>query len=177
MTSGVRYDLPLKTNNAAYLKKLIKNHVSGRLKVAPEHTQDKVLRIMRKPSFEYFYELKKVFDNINKTEGLKQQIMPYFISSHPGSEIIDMAELAIKTKGLDIQLEQVQDFTPTPMTLATVMYYTGLDPYNLQPVKVPRTSLEKTGQRKYFFWYKPENKDAIRRELRALRRDDLLRQL
>ena len=125
--SGVRYDLLLhryeeeKLNRAAgqYTEELIARHVSGRLKVAPEHTQDRVLRLMRKPSFKLCEQIKRLFERINRQHGLNQQLIPYFISSHPGCQITDMAELAVITKNLHFQLEQVQDFTPTPMTLST----------------------------------------------------------
>ena len=131
--SGVRYDLLLHryddeiVNKSAqsYTEELIARHVSGRLKVAPEHTEDNVLKMMRKPSFDQFGQFKKIFDRINKQQGLNQQLIPYFISSHPGCTEEDMAKLAIETKKLHFQLEQVQDFTPTPMTLATEIYYTG----------------------------------------------------
>ena len=160
--SGVRYDLLLyhskdeKSNKAAmeYTRELIKNHVSGRLKVAPEHTSDHVLRLMRKPSFKQFYEFKRIFDRINREEGLNQQIIPYFISSHPGCRESDMAELARLTRQMGYKLEQVQDFTPTPMTVSTEMFYTGYDPYTLEPVYAAHTQDEKLAQREYFFWYK-----------------------
>ena len=145
--SGVRYDLLLyrskdeKANAAArqYTRELITRHVSGRLKVAPEHTSDRVLALMRKPSFNLFYEFKRTFERINREEGLNQQIIPYFISSHPGCHEEDMAELAVITKDLDFHLEQVQDFTPTPMTVSTEMWYTGYDPYTLEPVFSAKT--------------------------------------
>lgn len=183
--SGVRYDLLLhrskdeKTNKAAqeYTRELIKNHVSGRLKVAPEHTSDRVLSLMRKPPFQQFSEFKRIFDRINKEEGLKQQIIPYFISSHPGCREKDMAELAVITKKLDFHLEQVQDFTPTPMTISTETWYTGYDPYTLQPVESAKTPREKLAQRQFFFWYKPEERNAIERELRRIGRPDLIPQL
>lgn len=183
--SGVRYDLLLhrskdeKANKAAqeYTRELIKNHVSGRLKVAPEHTSDRVLYLMRKPPFQQFSEFKRIFDRINKEEGLKQQIIPYFISSHPGCREEDMAELAVITKKLDFHLEQVQDFTPTPMTISTETWYTGYDPYTLQPVESAKTPREKLAQRQFFFWYKPEERNAIERELRRIGRPDLIPQL
>ena len=164
--SGVRYDLLLyrskdeKSNKAAmeYTRELIKNHVSGRLKVAPEHTSDRVLALMRKPSFQQFYEFKRIFDRINREEHLNQQIIPYFISSHPGCHEDDMAELARLTRQMGYKLEQVQDFTPTPMTVSTEMFYTGYDPYTLEPVYSAHTQSEKLAQRDYFFWYK--NKPA-----------------
>lgn len=180
--SGVRYDLLLhhskdeKTNRAAqaYTRELIRNHVSGRLKVAPEHTSDKVLRLMRKPPFAQFYDFKSIFDRICREEGLKQQIIPYFISSHPGCHLEDMAELALKTKELDFQLEQVQDFTPTPMTVSTETWYTGYDPYTLEPVFSAKTQKEKLQQRQFFFWYKPEERRNIEQALRQIGRPDLI---
>ena len=183
--SGVRYDLLLhrgkdeKANKAAeeYTRELIRNHVSGRLKVAPEHTSDKVLMYMRKPSFEQFRQFKAIFDRINRAEGLRQQIIPYFISSHPGCTAEDMAELAVITKGLDFHLEQVQDFTPTPMTVSTEAWYTGYDPYTLQPVYSAKTPADKLAQRQFFFWYKPEEQRAIERTLRMMNRPDLINKL
>ncbi len=164
--SGVRYDLLLHDwrdealNRAArdYTQELITHHVSGRLKVAPEHTSDRVLALMRKPSFRLFYDFKRQFDRINRDGGLHQQIIPYFISSHPGCREQDMAQLADETRHLGFRLEQVQDFTPTPMTTATTMYATGYDPDTLQPVFVARTPAEKEAQRRYFFWYKDESR-------------------
>ena len=183
--SGVRYDLLLhrskdeKSNKAAmeYTRELIKNHVSGRLKVAPEHTSDHVLRLMRKPSFQQFYEFKRIFDRINREEHLNQQIIPYFISSHPGCCEADMAELAVITKHLDFQLEQVQDFTPTPMTVSTETWYTGYDPYTLEPVKSAKTQQEKLAQRQYFFWYKPEERRGIEQSLRRIGKPELINEL
>lgn len=179
--SGVRYDVVMhrtdseevNRTNAEYARELIKNHVSGRLKVAPEHTSDRVLSVMRKPSFSLFKQFKQTFDRINESEHLNQQIIPYFISSHPGCEPIDMAELAIETKRLNFQLEQVQDFTPTPMTLATEMYHTGLDPYTLKPVYVARTKDDKLAQRQFFFWYKPEERRTIKLFLQKIHRPDI----
>ena len=183
--SGVRYDLLLHhssdddTNQAAreYTRELICRHVSGRLKVAPEHTSDRVLRLMRKPSFQQFYDFKRIFDRINQEENLHQQIIPYFISSHPGCLEEDMAELAVITKRLDFHLEQVQDFTPTPMTVATETWYTGYDPYTLEPVFSAKSPGEKLAQRQYFFWYKPEERRAIEQSLRRIGRADLIPQL
>ena len=180
--SGVRYDLLLhrckdeKANRAAeeYTRELIKNHVSGRLKVAPEHTSDNVLMLMRKPSFDLFKQFKAIFDRINRANGLRQQIIPYFISSHPGCTAADMAELAVITKGLDFHLEQVQDFTPTPMTVSTETWYTGFDPYTLQPVFSAKSPTDKLAQRQFFFWYKPEERRNIERTLRMMGREDLI---
>lgn len=183
--SGVRYDLLLhnskdeKTNESAkqYTRELICKHVSGRLKVAPEHTSDDVLRLMRKPSFQLFDRFKRVFDKINREENLRQQLIPYFISSHPGCREEHMAELAVLTKRLDFHLEQVQDFTPTPMTIATETWYTGYDPYTLEPVFSAKTPREKLAQRQFFFWYKPEERRNIEKELRRIGRQDLVKEL
>ena len=183
--SGVRYDLLLhhskdeKANESAreYTRELICNHVSGRLKVAPEHTSDSVLYLMRKPSFRLFKEFKRIFDKINREKGLKQQIIPYFISSHPGCHEEDMADLAVRTKRLDFQLEQVQDFTPTPMTVSTETWYSGFDPYTLEPVFSAKTQKDKLAQRQFFFWYKPEERRQIEATLRRIGRPDLIREL
>jgi radical SAM superfamily enzyme YgiQ (UPF0313 family) len=150
------------------MREVIKNHVSGRLKVAPEHTSDEVLKIMRKPSFNLFKKLLKFFKEENERAGLKQQLIPYFISSHPGSKKKDMANLMLETKQMDFKLEQVQDFTPTPMTLATEIYYSGVHPYTLKPVFTARTQQEKLEQRKFFFWYKPEFRKEIEQELKQM---------
>jgi len=171
--SGIRYDML--TGRSAeddkrfgltdYTRNLVKNHVSGRLKVAPEHTSDHILKIMRKPSFKLFPQFKQKFDKLNREEGLKQQIIPYFISSHPGSDLNDMAHLACETRELGFQLEQVQDFTPTPLTLASAIYYSGIHPYTGEQVFTARSRQEKEDQRKFFFWYKPENRQWIRQSL------------
>ena len=161
-------------NNREYTRELICRHVSGRLKVAPEHTSDCVLELMRKPSFEQFFRFKRIFDEINDRENLNQQIIPYFISSHPGCTTEDMAELAAITKRLNFRLEQIQDFTPTPMTVSTETWYTGLHPYTLQPVFSAKSTKEKLAQRQFFFWYKPEERNAIKQELKRLGRRDLI---
>jgi len=183
--SGVRYDMLLHRNeddrlnkiSEEYTKELIVNHVSGRLKVAPEHTSDKVLSYMRKPSFEQFYTFQKIFEKINKESGLKQQLIPYFISSHPGCTEIDMAELAVATKPLGFKLEQIQDFTPSPMTVATEIYYTGYHPYTLEKVYTARTKEQKLAQRQFFFWYDKGYRPQIIKELKRLKREDLLKRL
>lgn len=185
VSSGVRYDLLLhtskdaKTNESAqrYTRELIKNHVSGRLKVAPEHTSDHVLRLMRKPSFKQFEQFKQLFDKINQEENLNQQLIPYFISSHPGCHAADMADLAVKTKKLNFQLEQVQDFTPTPMTVSTETWYTGYDPYTLEPVFSAKSPKDKLAQRQFFFWYKSEERQNIERELRKMGKQELIQGL
>lgn len=180
--SGIRYDLLLhqskdskvNKNTSEYIHELIVNHVSGRLKVAPEHTSQRVLNVMRKPSFEQFEVFKRIFDRINREENLRQQLIPYFISSHPGCKEEDMAELAVITKQLDFHLEQVQDFTPTPMTVATEAWYTGFHPYTLEPIFSAKTPQEKLAQRQFFFWYKPEERKKIVYELKRIGRQDLI---
>lgn len=183
--SGVRYDLSMHHTgdqaidraNRQYNEELITRHVSGRLKVAPEHTSDVVLDLMRKPSFQLYHEFSRFFERVNSAHGLKQQLIPYFISSHPGCREVDMAELAAETKSLNLHLEQVQDFTPTPMTLSTVIYYTGFHPYTLKPVFTPTDPDEKKAQRKYFFWYDPAYRRDITTSLQRLHRTDLLHKL
>ena len=183
--SGVRYDLLLhdwgdaRLNQAArdYTRQLILHHVSGRLKVAPEHTADTVLKLMRKPPFALFHQFKHIFDDINRRAGLRQQVIPYFISSHPGCRPEDMAELAVATKQLDFHLEQVQDFTPTPMTTATTMFATGFDLDTMQRIFVARSPEQKQAQRMFFFWYKPEQRQRIEQELRRMHRPDLIARL
>ena len=156
--SGVRYDLM----NEEYGKQLITRHVSGRLKVAPEHTSDNVLKIMRKPSWEQYERFHRFFERVNQEAGLRQQLIPYFISSHPGCTNKDMQQLAERCKQLHYRPEQVQDFTPTPMTLATTMFYTGLNPYTMEPVFVAKTPEEKKRQNSYFFWWK-EGKETSKK--------------
>ena len=181
--SGIRYDIHLdrhaknKNKHKQYLEELIKNHVSGRLKVAPEHSSPEVLKLMRKPSFESFLELKKVFETVNAENKLNQQIVPYFISSHPGCSINDMAELAIANKKTSIRPEQVQDFTPTPMTLASVMYYTGKDPYTKKNITVAKNMDDKRMQKNFFFYYKPEYKKELVKALIKTGRRDLITKL
>ncbi len=183
--SGVRYDLSMHhtgdadidRTNAKYNEELICNHVSGRLKVAPEHTCNHVLNIMRKPPFALYYDFKRIFDKVNRVNSLNQQLIPYFISSHPGCREVDMAELAVETKGLNMHLEQVQDFTPTPMTLSTEIYYTGIHPYTGERVFTATTRDEKLAQRKYFFWYDKAYRLEITKSLKRLHRPDLLRRL
>ena len=183
--SGVRYDLSMHQTgdrhidavNRRFNEELIERHVSGRLKVAPEHTCPHVLNIMRKPDFSLFYDFKRIFDRVNERAGLRQQLIPYFISSHPGCREIDMAELAAETKQLNMHLEQVQDFTPTPMTLATEIYYTGIHPYTGEKIFTPTRPEEKLAQRKYFFWYDKTYRSDIIRSLHRLHRPDLITKL
>lgn len=182
--SGIRYDLLVDSYNknndgslTEYMEQLVTRHVCGRLKVAPEHTSDATLRVMRKPSFKHFHEFKKKYEAINKKHGLNQPLIPYFISSHPGSQMEDMANLAAETKEMGFKLEQVQDFTPTPMTVATEIYYSGLHPYTLQPIYTPKSPKEKKSQHLFFFWYKQENHSLIRQKLIAMDRADLIPKL
>lgn len=184
VSSGIRYDLLVDSYNKKndgsgeeYMDQLVSKHVCGRLKVAPEHTSDATLKIMRKPSFKYFHEFKKNYERINKKHGLNQPLIPYFISSHPGSTEEEMANLAAETKDLGFRLEQVQDFTPTPMTVATVIYYSGLHPYTLRSVYTAKTKQEKLKQHLFFFWYKRENYKQIRDKLEQMGREDLIEKL
>ena len=183
--SGVRYDMLLHRqadealNKSAddYTEELILKHVSGRLKVAPEHTSDVVLGFMRKPPFNQFEQFKRIFEKINQKAGLKQQLIPYFISAHPGCREVDMAELAVETKRLNFHLEQIQDFTPTPMTLATEIYYTGYHPYTLERVFTAKGKNDKLAQRLFFFWYQPQYRRQIMNTLQRIGRKDLLGKL
>lgn len=198
--SGIRYDLIVgertsdnqnerssdkqndKNYSYEYLEEVVKNHVSGRLKVAPEHTSQNVLKLMRKPDFNQFKKFTEKFNEfedsrLKHAETGRQQLIPYFISSHPGCTEEDMAELAVETRRLNFRLEQVQDFTPTPMTLATEMFYTGIDPYTLKPVFSAKSKQEKTEQKDYFFWYDKNYRDRIIRKLKKMNRQDLIKKL
>lgn len=183
--SGIRYDMLLSGNPdlakkngfTEYIETLIRHHVSGRLKVAPEHTSDEVLRLMRKPSFGLFKSFKKIFDDTNRRFGLKQQLIPYFISSHPASTVEAMANLAEETSALGYHLEQIQDFTPTPMTLSTTIFYCGFDPYSQKPIFTAKEKSEKQLQQTFFFWYKPENRAIIQQQLLKRNRKDLVEKI
>jgi uncharacterized radical SAM protein YgiQ len=182
--SGIRYDLLTRSYNKRaddtieeYMDQLVSRHVCGRLKVAPEHTSDATLKVMRKPSFKHFHEFKKKYEEINEKFGLNQPLIPYFISSHPGSEQEDMANLAAETKDMGFKLEQVQDFTPTPMTVATIIYYTGFHPYTLKPIYTAKSKNDKQNQHLFFFWHKRENQRLIREKLSKIGRDDLIEKL
>ncbi|NOQ70630.1 MAG: YgiQ family radical SAM protein [Crocinitomix sp.] len=183
--SGIRYDLLVKDYNKnlnekeaeEYLEQVVTRHVSGRLKVAPEHTADDTLRVMRKPPFKHFHKFKESYDRIQEKNGLKQPLIPYFISSHPGCKEEDMANLAAETKEMGFQLEQVQDFTPTPMTVATVIYYSGVHPYTLKPTFAPKTKEEKKDQHRFFFWYKQENRQWVKDKLNNAGKPELLARL
>jgi uncharacterized radical SAM protein YgiQ len=185
VSSGIRYDLLVPEYNKSdetkslntYMEQLVTKHIPGRLKVAPEHTSAPVLRIMRKPDFKHFHSFKKKYDRINERHNLKQPLIPYFISSHPGCEMQDMANLAIETKEMGFKLEQVQDFTPTPMTVATVIYYSGVHPYTLKPVYTVKDPKKKKEQNTFFFWYKRENHEWIRKTLSASGHHGMINQL
>ncbi len=184
VSSGIRYDLLADSYNKngdesldRYMEQLVTRHISGRLKVAPEHTSDDTLRVMRKPSFKHFHRFKKKYEDINKKNGLNQPLIPYFISSHPGCKEIDMANLAAETKEMGFKLEQVQGFTPTPMTVATIIYYSGVHPYTLKPVYTAKTQKEKKNQHLFFFWHKRENRRRIKDKLTNWGRPDLAERL
>ncbi len=182
--SGIRYDLLTKSYNKKcdnsidrYMDQLVSRHISGRLKVAPEHTSDATLKVMRKPSFRHFHTFKKNYERVNKKFGMNQPLIPYFISSHPGSEEVDMANLAAETKEMGFRLEQVQDFTPTPMTVATVIYYSGYHPYTMKRYYTAKSKVQRRNQHLFFFWYKKENRGKIKQRLMALGRQDLVEKL
>ena len=167
--SGIRCDLFSDNAGWDYFREVVLHHTSGRLKVAPEHTSDHVLALMRKPSFSLFRETKRRFDEICKQTGLRYQLIPYFISSHPGCRLEDMAQLALDMKQMGYHLEQIQDFTPTPMTLSTEMYYTGIDPSTMKSVYVATRPADKADQRRLFFYYKPDQQRDIIASLRRAR--------
>ncbi|MFN8207904.1 MAG: YgiQ family radical SAM protein [Bacteroidales bacterium] len=175
--SGIRYDIFLKAQgqkgNKEYAEELIQHHVSGRLKVAPEHTNEAVLTLMRKPGFDSYRQFHALFHSLNRKHNLNQQIIPYFIAAHPGTLREDMEQLAGEIRELNLRPEQVQEFTPTPMTLSTVMYYTGINPYTKKPVYIPKGE-ERLRQKQYFFWYKPENREVFKQGKSKLRSPKVL---
>jgi uncharacterized radical SAM protein YgiQ len=182
--SGIRYDLILDKKNKPvdpsaleYFKELVVHHVSGRLKVAPEHTSEKVLKLLRKPSFDLFVHLYNRFTEICQEHGLNQQLIPYFISSLPASGLDEMADLSVQMQKLNMKLEQVQDFTPTPMTLASVMFYTGFDPYTLEKMIIPRSIKEKKMQQLFFFLYDKVKRKELKVELSRMKRFDIIQLL
>ncbi|MBI3599270.1 MAG: YgiQ family radical SAM protein, partial [Nitrospinae bacterium] len=172
IASGVRYDLALKSPE--YIKELVCHHVGGHLKAAPEHTSKRVLNLMKKPEIEIFKEFKKYFDRFNRECGKEQYIVPYFISSHPGSDLKDMIDLALFLKREGYRLQQSQDFIPTPMTLATAMYYTGYDPITLKKVYCARTTKEKRLQKALMRFYDPHNYYLVKEALIQAGRGDLI---
>lgn len=183
--SGVRYDMfyPADVNKAKkykvfeYAEQVICKHTGGRLKVAPEHCSAHVLKLMRKPSFDNFYKFKSFFDRICKKYNANYQLIPYFISSHPGCDVEDMAQLAIETKNINYKPEQVQSFTPTPMTLSTTMFYTGINPFTGERIFSAENKADKDIQRLFLFWYLPENKHKIISILRKTGNESLIKKL
>lgn len=157
-----------------FFKELVQHHISGQLKVAPEHCSAPVLRCMGKPPIETYKRFQKRFYELTKSIGKKQYLVPYLMSSHPGSTMRDAINLALFLKEEGLHPEQVQDFYPTPGTISTCMFYTGLDPYTLQPVYVPRTPKEKAAQRAMLQYFRPENHALVRAALRAAGRADLI---
>lgn len=172
--SGIRYDYLLADQNDQFMEELCKYHVSGTLKVAPEHVSNRVLAKMRKPSKEVFLAFSKKYKEINDRLGLKQFLIPYFISSHPGSTLEDAIELALFLKRNGFVPDQVQDFYPTPGTLSTCMYYTERDPFTGESVYVPKDMEEKKMQRALMHFNKPENKEIVRKGLQKEKREDLI---
>ncbi|AZR72410.1 YgiQ family radical SAM protein [Anoxybacter fermentans] len=172
--SGIRYDLLMADNESDFLKELCEHHVSGQLKIAPEHVSPKVLKAMRKPSFEVYAKFREEYKKVNKMLGKKQYLVPYFISSHPGCGLDEMIQLAEHIRDLKYNPEQVQDFTPTPMTLATCMYYTGIDPLTGEKIYVPKDMGEKRMQRALLQFRDPKNYDLVKKALKKAGRDDLI---
>ena len=172
--SGIRFDYLLADDDETFFKELVKYHVSGQLKVAPEHCSDAVLRCMGKPPIDTYRRFQKRFYELTKSAGKKQYLVPYLMSSHPGSTRKDAIELALFLKREGLHPEQVQDFYPTPGTISTCMFYTGLDPYTMEPVYVPRTPREKAEQRALLQYFRPENRQKVLDALRAAGRTDLI---
>lgn len=172
--SGIRYDYLIKDKNEAFFKELVEHHVSGQLKVAPEHSAPQTLKYMGKPSIEVYNKFSKRFYELSKQVGKKQFLVPYLMSSHPGSTLNDAVHLAEYLAKNNIRPEQVQDFYPTPGTVSTCMFYTGLDPYTLKPVYVARTSEEKAMQRALLQYYEPKNASCVKKALQLCKREDLI---
>ncbi len=172
--SGIRFDYLLADADESFFKELVRHHVSGQLKVAPEHCSPRVLRRMGKPPIEVYNRFKKRFYELTESMGKRQYLVPYLMSSHPGSTATDAVELAIFLKHEGMRPEQVQDFYPTPGTVSTCMFYTGLDPYTMEKVYVPKTPEEKAEQRALLQYFRPENHDKVRAALRRAGRADLI---
>lgn len=172
--SGIRYDYMLQDKNNDFLDELVQYHVSGQLKVAPEHASNKVLDLMGKPHIEVYEEFEKRFYAATKKCGKEQYLVPYLMSSHPGCTLEEAVELAVFLKKHNIRPEQVQDFYPTPGTISTAMFWTGLNPYTMEPVFVPRTPEEKRMQRALLQYFKPENHDIVEKALIMAKRRDLI---
>lgn len=172
--SGIRYDYLIEDKDDEFMRELIEHHISGQLKVAPEHCSAAVLDKMGKPHIEAYKRFQKKFYEITKQKGKEQYLVPYLMSSHPGSKLSDAVELAMFLKENRIRPEQVQDFYPTPGTLSTCMFYTGLDPYTLEPVYIAKDPKEKAMQRALLQYYKPENQRKIIEALEKAGRRDLI---
>lgn len=172
--SGIRFDYMLEDKDDSFFRELVEHHVSGQLKVAPEHCSDNVLGYMGKPKIEVFEKFKKKYFKLCEECGKEQYLVPYLMSSHPGSTLNDAIELALFLKRNKIHPQQVQDFYPTPGTISTAMYYTGYDPFTLKEVFVPKSPEEKDLQRALLQWYKPENKDKVIKALKIAKRYDLI---
>lgn len=172
--SGIRFDYMLQDKNNDFLDELVQYHVSGQLKVAPEHASNKVLDLMGKPHIEVYEEFEKRFYASTKKCGKEQYLVPYLMSSHPGSTLNEAVELALFLKKHNIRPEQVQDFYPTPGTISTAMFYTGLNPYTMEPIYVPRTPEDKAMQRALLQYFKPENRRIVEKALIMAKRRDLI---
>jgi uncharacterized radical SAM protein YgiQ len=172
--SGIRFDYLLMDRPDAFLEELVRHHISGQLKVAPEHVSDRVLRCMNKPPFTVYEQFLRRYEEMNRKCGMKQYLVPYLISSHPGSTLEDAVQLAEYIHRTGHRPEQVQDFYPTPGTVSTCMYHTGLDPRTMEPVYVPKSPGEKAMQRALMQYYLPANKALVAEALRLSRRTDLI---
>ena len=172
--SGIRFDYLLEDDNDAFFKELVEHHISGQLKVAPEHCSAAVLDKMGKPHIETYLKFQQKYAALNKKMGKEQYLVPYLMSSHPGSTMKDALELALFLKKQHLRPQQVQDFYPTPGTISTAMFYTELDPYTMEPVYVPKTPEDKAAQRAMLQYFRPENHDRVRKALLALGRKDLI---
>lgn len=172
--SGIRFDYVLAEKNGAFLRELCEHHVSGQLKVAPEHISDRVLAMMGKPSNEVYERFVDSYQEMNRRIGKKQYLVPYLMSSHPGSGLREAVELAEYVRDLGYMPEQVQDYYPTPGTISTCMYYTGLDPRTMEPVYVPRTAREKKMQRALIQYRNPDNYEIVKEALLVAGREDLI---
>ena len=172
--SGIRYDYLILDKDETFFKELIQHHVSGQLKVAPEHCAPNTLRYMGKPPVEVYNKFSKRFYELTRQAGKKQYLVPYLMSSHPGSTLKDAVLLAEYLYRNRIRPEQVQDFYPTPGTVSTCMFYTGLDPYTLKPVYVAKSREEKAMQRALLQYYEPKNAQRVRKALQLTHREDLI---
>ena len=172
--SGIRYDYLMEDKNDEFIRELIKYHVSGQLKVAPEHCSAVVLDKMGKPHIETYLKFARRYFELSKSAGKEQYLVPYLMSSHPGSTLNDAIELALFIKQQGLHPEQVQDFYPTPGTISTAMFYTGLDPYTMKEVYVAKSSKDKAMQRALLRYFAPESHDLVEQALVKAHRTDLI---